>query len=81
MPLSVTNALGSPRKVERPQRLYSHTVNPPQNRAMTDRKTDSFETYRPSFDTDRLRPALLLAGTQIMVALLGAVLLTNGALA
>ena len=48
---------------------------------MTDRKTDSFETYRPSFDTDRLRPALLLAGTQIMVALLGAVLLTNGALA
>jgi hypothetical protein len=48
---------------------------------MTDRKTDHFETYRPSLDTDRLRSSLLLAGTQIMVALLGAVLLTNGALA
>jgi hypothetical protein len=48
---------------------------------MTDRKTDYFETYRPSLDTDELRPALLVAGTQVMVALLGAVLLTNGALA
>lgn len=48
---------------------------------MTDRKTEYFETYRSSLDTDRLRSSLLLAGTQIMVALLGAVLLTNGVLA
>lgn len=48
---------------------------------MTDRKTDYLEMYRPSLDTDRLRSSLLLAGTQIMIALLGAVLLTNGALA
>ena len=48
---------------------------------MTDRKTDYFETYRPSLDTDPLRSSLLLAGTQIMIALIGAVLLTNGVLA
>jgi hypothetical protein len=48
---------------------------------MTDRKTKYFELYRPSFNSDRLRPTLLLAGTQIVIALLGAVLLTNGALA
>lgn len=48
---------------------------------MTDRKTDDVESYRPSLDTDELRPALLVAGTQIMVALIGAVLLTNGVLA
>ncbi len=48
---------------------------------MTDRKTDYFELYRPSLNSDRLRTSLLLAGTQIMIALLGAVLLTNGALA
>jgi len=48
---------------------------------MTDRKTDYFEMYRPSLNTDRLRSSLLLAGTQIVVALLGAVLLTSGALA
>jgi hypothetical protein len=47
---------------------------------MTDHTTDA-SSFRPSLDTDELRPALLLAGTQIMVALLGAVLLTNGALA
>ena len=47
---------------------------------MTDQTSDR-PTFRPSIDTDELRPALLLAGTQIMVALLGAVLLTNGALA
>jgi hypothetical protein len=38
-------------------------------------------SFRPSLNTDTLRPALLLAGAQVMIALLGAVLLTNGALA
>jgi hypothetical protein len=38
-------------------------------------------SFRPSLDTDTLRPALLLAGTQVVIALLGAVLLTSGALA
>jgi hypothetical protein len=47
---------------------------------MTDHTTDVSD-FRPSIDTDKLRPALLLAGTQIVIALLGAVLLTNGALA
>ena len=46
---------------------------------MTDSTTDT--AFRPSIDTDELRPALLLAGTQIVVALVGAVLLTNGLLA
>ncbi len=48
---------------------------------MTDRKTDDFEMYRPSLDTDELRPALLLTGAQVMIALVSAVLLTNGVLA
>jgi hypothetical protein len=47
---------------------------------MTDRTTNA-APYRPSLDTDELRPALLVAGTQVMIALLGAVLLTSGALA
>lgn len=50
-------------------------------KAMTDHKADRSFSFRPSVDTDDLRPALLLAGTQVMIALLGAVLLTNGALA
>ena len=37
--------------------------------------------FRPSISTDKLRPALLLAGAQVMIALLGSVLLTNGLLA
>jgi hypothetical protein len=48
---------------------------------MTDSTTDTSTDFRPSIDTDELRPALLLAGTQIVVALVGAVLLTNGLLA
>ncbi len=44
-----------------------------------------FETdlpsFRPSIDADELRPALLAAGTQIMVSLVGALLLSSGALA
>lgn len=48
---------------------------------MTDHTTDTSTTFRSSIDTDELRPALLLAGTQIIVALVGAVLLTNGLLA
>lgn len=47
---------------------------------MTDSMTRS-STFRSSLDTDELRPMLLLAGVQVIVALLGAVLLTNGLLA
>ena len=43
-------------------------------------QTDS-PSFHPSLETDELRPALLITGTQVMIALLGAVLLTNGALA
>lgn len=42
--------------------------------------TTNRPSFRPSIDTDALRPALLLAGTQVMIALLGAVLLSHGAL-
>lgn len=42
--------------------------------------TTNLPSFRPSFDTDELRPALLLAGTQVMIALLGAILLSSGAL-
>jgi hypothetical protein len=38
-------------------------------------------SFIPSTATDTLRPALLLTGAQVMIALLGAVLLTNGLLA
>ena len=48
---------------------------------MTDSTTNRSFSFRPSITTDDLRPALLLAGTQVITALLGAVLLTNGALA
>ena len=47
---------------------------------MTDHSTDT-PAFQPSINTDKLRPALLLAGVQIMIALLGSVLLTNGVLA
>jgi hypothetical protein len=46
---------------------------------MTDHHTDH-ASFAPSLTTDALRPAVLLAGTQVMIALLGAVLLTNGLL-
>lgn len=48
---------------------------------MTDHTNDAAFSFRPSVQTDRLRPALLVAGTQIVIALVGAVLLTNGVLA
>lgn len=48
---------------------------------MNDRTSDSPFSFRPSVATDTLRPVLLLAGTQVMVALLGSVLITNGLLA
>lgn len=48
---------------------------------MTDHTTDTSPTFRPSIATDELRPALLLTGTQIIFALVGAVLLTSGLLA
>jgi len=48
---------------------------------MTDRKIDLPSSFRPSVTTDKLRPALLLAGTQVMIALLGSVLITTGVLA
>ena len=47
---------------------------------MTDHSTDR-PSFRPSISTDTLRPALLLAAAQVMIALLGAVLLTNGVMA
>lgn len=47
---------------------------------MTNPKTDTPLSFRPSIDTDQVRPALLLTGSQIVVALVGAVLLTNGLL-
>jgi hypothetical protein len=47
---------------------------------MTDSATDTSTSFHPSLNTDDLRPALLVAGTQVVIALLGAVLLTNGAL-
>lgn len=47
---------------------------------MTDSTTDG-SSFSPSIFTDPLRPALLLAGTQVLVTMLGAMLLTSGALA
>jgi hypothetical protein len=44
---------------------------------MTDPTTDR----SPSASTDPLRSAALLTGAQVLIALLGAVLLTNGLLA
>lgn len=45
----------------------------------------SFDTdlpsYHPSIDTGELRPALLAAGTQMMISLVAAALLSSGALA
>lgn len=52
----------------------------PADHVMSNQQTDLPSSFRPSINTDELRPALLLAGTQVLVALLGAVLLTNGAL-
>lgn len=46
---------------------------------MTDHNTTR-GSFAPSITTDTLRPTLLLAGTQVMIALLGAVLLPNGLL-
>lgn len=43
--------------------------------------TTDLLSYRVSIDTDQLRPALLLAGTQMIISLLGAVLLSSGVLA
>ena len=46
---------------------------------MTAHNTDSV-SFHPSTVTDTLRPALLLTAAQVMIALLGAVFLTNGLL-
>jgi hypothetical protein len=48
---------------------------------MTDFMTDRSTAFRPSLSTDALRPAMLAAGTQMVISLLGAVLLTSGVLA
>lgn len=48
---------------------------------MTNSTTDRSTSFRPSITTDALRPAMLVAGTQVMIALLGAVFLTSGVLA
>ena len=61
-----------------PFRLLCTQTN---SNAMTDSTTHLPAPFRPSITTDDLRPALLLAGTQVITALLGAVMLTNGALA
>ncbi len=47
---------------------------------MTNHTTES-TSFRPSLDSDQLRPAILLAAAQVIVALVSAVLLTNGVLA
>jgi len=49
----------------------------PTHKTMTDHSTDHTSIHA-STTTDTLRSAVLLAGTQVMIALLGAVLLTNG---
>jgi hypothetical protein len=41
----------------------------------------SLPTFRSSIDTDELRPALLAAGAQMVISLVGAVLLSTGTLA
>ena len=81
IPVSNERVGDDPRIGDAPASTFAHCDSNPTNRAMTDRKTDSPETYRPSLDADRLRSSLLLTGTQVMIALLGAVLLTNGVLA
>lgn len=48
---------------------------------MTNHKPNRSTSFRPSTTTDELRPALLLAGTQVIIALIGSVLITNGVLA
>ena len=49
--------------------------------AMSDQKKNRPSSFQPSMTTDTLRPAALLAGVQLVIALLGAILLTNGVLA
>lgn len=56
----------------------NHELNPADHAMMN---VNDRPAFRPSINTDKLRPALLLAGAQIMIALLGSVLLTNGVLA
>ena len=57
-----------------------HSRATPNVISMTNRAADS-TPLRSSVDPDALRPALLLAGAQVVVALIAAVLLTSGALA
>lgn len=45
---------------------------------MTDTTTNRSTSFRPSITTDGRRPALILAGVQVMIALIGAVLITQG---
>ena len=56
------------------------TINPARDVMNAPTKDFPF-AFRPSVTTDTLRPVLLIAGTQVMVALLGSVLITNGLLA
>jgi hypothetical protein len=48
---------------------------------MTDHTTERSPSFRSSFTTDELRPAVLLGATQVMIALLGAILITSSGLA
>lgn len=47
---------------------------------MKNSATNRSTSFHPSITTDARRPALLLAGIQVMIALIGAVLITQGVL-
>lgn len=48
---------------------------------MNDQEKRHASSFRRSITSDRLRPAVLLFGTQIVISLLASVVLTNGLLA
>lgn len=49
--------------------------------AMTDHTTKRSSSFRSFSTTDEIRSAVLLAATQVMIALLGAILITSSGLA
>ncbi len=48
---------------------------------MTDHTTKRSSSFRSFSTTDEIRSAVLLAATQVMIALLGAILITSSGLA
>lgn len=59
-------------------RYESQSVNKNELNTMTDTNTNRSTSFHPSITTDDRRPALLLAGVQVMIALISAVLITQG---